>query len=115
MQNAPNVFGDTVGQVQVRLREISDGTGGWMTGDRDHLTVEQSAHLSAQLPTIVRGKARIPDPKDVARTVYRVLHRHISVGESEKVYNGLPAYIRKYWPARRVYGELETTAGKASR
>jgi uncharacterized protein (DUF2267 family) len=152
MQNAPNVFGETVTHAQSWLREISAELGGWMTDDyalqalraalhtlRDQLTVDQIAHLSAQLPMLIRGiyyeewvpsrtparerheavflnrvtpyfqgKQRMPDPKEVLRTVYRVLHHHISEGESEKIYNSLPADLKRYWPAQSVFGEIET-------
>ena len=106
---------------------------------RDQLTADQIAHLSAQLPVLIRGiyyeewvpaktparerheeiflnrvlpyfqgKARVPDPRDVPRAVYRVLHHHISEGESEKIYNSLPHDLKRYWPAQAVYGEIET-------
>lgn len=152
MQNSSHIFDESVGQTLRWLHEISAEMGGWMTNDyalqslraamhalRDQLSVDQSAHLSAQLPTLVRGLyyeewvpsqtpardrhesvflARIPpyfrgkerqvDPREVVRAVYTVLHRHISEGESEKVYNSLPKDIRRYWPAQSVYGEVET-------
>jgi uncharacterized protein (DUF2267 family) len=148
-----HLFDETVSQTKKWLREISAEMGGWMSDDyalqslraalhalRDQLSVDQSAHLSAQLPTLVRGiyyeewvpsqtpardrheevfltriapyfrgKERAVDPREVVRAVYTVLHRHVSEGESEKIYNSLPKDLRRYWPARNVYGEVITT------
>jgi uncharacterized protein (DUF2267 family) len=142
-----HLFSESVGQAQTWLREINEEMGGWMTDDyalqalraslhalRDQLTVDQSAHLSAQLPMLVRGiyyeewvpsqtpardrheevflervapyfrgKDRAVDPKDVVRAVFKVLHRHVSPGESEKLYKTLPKDLRRYWPAQSVY------------
>lgn len=98
---------------------------------RDQLTVEQSAHLSAQLPMVIRGiyyeewspaivpardrtgerflervshyfpdRDRTVDPGAVARAVFAVLDRHISPGESVKIFHVLPSGIKKLWPAR---------------
>lgn len=147
-----HVFAESAAQGQRWLHEISEAMGGWMGDDyalqalrsalhalRDQLTIEQSAHLSAQLPMILRGVyyeewspedvpardrneqrflSRIPpyfrgkehavDPGDVLRAVYTVLHRHISPGESEKIYDVLPREIKKYWPAQKVFGEVRT-------
>jgi uncharacterized protein (DUF2267 family) len=158
MQNTPHLFGETVGQTHTWLRQINDEMGGWMPDDyalqalraglhalRDQLTVDQAAHLSAQLPILVRGiyfeqwvpsqtpardrhedvflsriqpyfagKDRVVDSKAVVRAVFKVLHRHISEGESEKLYNALPKDIRRYWPAQRVFGEIETEMPSAT-
>ena len=152
MQNTPHLFGETFAQTQTWLHQIREELGGWMPDDyalqslraalhalRDQLTVDQSAHLSAQLPILIRGiyfeqwvpsatpardrheeiflsriqpyfagKERAVDAKDVVRAVFKVLHRHISEGESEKIYNTLPKDIRRFWPAQKVYGEIET-------
>ena len=154
MQNTPHLFGETVSQTQTWLHQISTELGGWMTDDyalqalraamhalRDQLTVDQSAHLSAQLPTLIRGiyyegwvpsqtpardrhdevflsrvmpyfrgKGHAVDPAEVVRAVFVVLHRHISEGESEKIYNSLPKDLRRYWPAQKVYGEIQAAA-----
>jgi uncharacterized protein (DUF2267 family) len=66
--NAPNVFGEPIAQAHTWLHEINAELGGWMSDDyalqalraglhtlRDQLTVDQVAHLSAQLPMLVRG------------------------------------------------------------
>jgi uncharacterized protein (DUF2267 family) len=94
---------------------------------RDRLTVEETAQLAAQLPTLVRGlyyegwdptgkplKQRhrdefldriseefrggeAIDPRRVARAAFAVLEMHISAGEIEDVKRVLPAEIRALW------------------
>jgi uncharacterized protein (DUF2267 family) len=93
---------------------------------RDRLSVEQAAALAAQLPLLVRGiyyegwhpagkplKERTKaeflapihdglrnlavDAESVARAVFRVLARHVSRGEVDKVKATLPADIRSLW------------------
>lgn len=94
---------------------------------RDRLTVDQSAHLSAQLPLLIRGlyfENWNPEPlpsrdrsiegfldrvrpsltgypdldlKDVVGAVFGVLKRHISWGEDEKVAKALPHEIATLW------------------
>jgi uncharacterized protein (DUF2267 family) len=95
---------------------------------RDRLTVEEVAHLGAQLPMLIRGfyyegwdptgkplrlrhkeqfLARIEqqfndddsiDPEVVARAVFFVLEHRVSEGEIEDVKQILPAEIRHLWP-----------------
>ena len=95
---------------------------------RDHLTVEDAAKLSAQLPLLVRGiyyegwhpagkplklrhqedflapialafrDSRDVRPEDVARAVFRVMSRHITEGELQHVALALPRPIRELWP-----------------
>lgn len=93
---------------------------------RDRLPVEVAAHLGAQLPLLIRGvyydqfqparqpvtchldefldevdewlaDARPTDPRDAVMAVFRVLSRHIPIGEIEKVQDTLPRDIRAYW------------------
>lgn len=94
---------------------------------RDHLPIEQSAHLSAQLPLLIRGlyfegwrpsqlprKDRTVDgflqplhdakfsgvgfaPVDIARRVFLVLETKISDGEIDDVKRSLPKPIRQLW------------------
>ena len=94
---------------------------------RDRLSPEQNAHLSAQLPTLIRGisyeawrpgegihvERRIElylaemqrelgnrselDPFDAARTVYTVVQRHVSEGEIVKLTATLPHQLRILW------------------
>lgn len=96
---------------------------------RDRLTVEQAAHLGAQLPTLVRGvfyeawrpagkpvdihstrefcdhiAAELPSdfPRDalsIARAVFDLLFRELDPGESAKLVDGLPVPLRHLWPA----------------
>ena len=95
---------------------------------RDRLTVEEVAHLGAQLPMLVRGfyyegwdptgkplrvrhkeqfLARIEqefrgddhlDSERVARAVFTVLAKRVTEGEIEDVKHVLPAEIRELWP-----------------
>ena len=96
---------------------------------RDRLQPELAAHLAAQLPLLVRGAyydlyepAKQPtdlntaqefveevadwladirpvDPKLAIAAVFKVLGRHVSAGEIEKVRHALPESIRDLWPA----------------
>src|SRR5438067_5265966 len=94
---------------------------------RDRLTVNLAAHLGAQLPLLVRGvyydqfePSRMPtefrsreefiaevaewlsdtrpvDPVEAIRSVFRVLSRHISEGQINKVRDALPKSLRQMW------------------
>lgn len=94
---------------------------------RDRLTVEEAAALGAQLPMLVRGfyyegwhpsgkplKERKKeaflapiaqafrddpdvDPEKVTRAVFRVLAKHVTPGEINKVRQALPAELRELW------------------
>ncbi len=95
---------------------------------RDRLPVDNVAHLAAQLPMLIRGiyyegwhPAGTPVPehsqdeflahvtdaflfdvnahsKTIAQAVFKVLERHVTPGEIEKVKSALPAGIRALWP-----------------
>jgi uncharacterized protein (DUF2267 family) len=95
---------------------------------RDRLTVEEVAHLGAQLPMLIRGvyyegwdptgkpvpERRVEafllriaqqfaddplaDPEPIARGVFRMLARRVSDGEIEDIKHVLPASIRELWP-----------------
>lgn len=95
---------------------------------RDRLPLELAAHLGAQLPLLVRGAyyagfdptkmptdwhtaeefqqhvaARLKDARSVGASdaidaVFRVLDRHLSAGQVDKVYRALPKSIRGLWP-----------------
>ena len=94
---------------------------------RDRLTINLAAHLGAQLPLLVRGvyydqfePGKMPseyrsreefvaevaewlrdtkpvDPEEAIRSVFRVLSRHISEGQVEKVCDTLPKSLRQLW------------------
>jgi uncharacterized protein (DUF2267 family) len=95
---------------------------------RDRVTVEEAAHLGAQLPMLIRGfyyegwdptdkplKIRHKDqfldhirqelrgtdpidPEGTARAVFMVLSNRVSEGEIENVKRMLPSEIRELWP-----------------
>ncbi|MDJ0977556.1 MAG: DUF2267 domain-containing protein [Erythrobacter sp.] len=95
---------------------------------RDHLPLELTAHLGAQLPMIVRGTfydkfdptglpkqehgaddfltsisdglhgSRGVDPREAVHSVFGVLDRHLSRGQIDKVIRSLPRGIRAMWP-----------------
>jgi uncharacterized protein (DUF2267 family) len=99
---------------------------------RDRLTVEETAHLGAQLPMLIRGfyyegwdptgkpvKARHReqflerirehfrddervDPELVAAAVFMVLASRVTEGEIEDVLHVLPSEIRDLWPVEAV-------------
>jgi uncharacterized protein (DUF2267 family) len=94
---------------------------------RDRLPVDEAAHLSAQLPMLLRGvffegwhpaSTPVPvrskdeflsslasafsrddfaDPERIAEIVFGVLSRHVSDGEIDKVRSILPKEIRELW------------------
>jgi uncharacterized protein (DUF2267 family) len=95
---------------------------------RDRLTVEQSAHLTAQLPLLVRGLyydqwhpaggpskerheddflsrvsagltgIRPLDVRDTTQSVLRVLSHHVTGGQIQKITDALPVDIRALFP-----------------
>jgi uncharacterized protein (DUF2267 family) len=95
---------------------------------RDRLTVEEVAHLGAQLPMLIRGfyydgwspagkplrerhKAEFLDyisryfrddptidAEQLARAVFTVMETRVTAGEIEDVKQILPAEIRELWP-----------------
>ena len=96
---------------------------------RDWIPVELAAHLGAQLPLLVRGlyydqwhptqkleRSRLQsefiervsegltnrkpvDSVQAIQAVFRVLTRHVSPGQAEKVRQALPEDVRSLWPA----------------
>jgi uncharacterized protein (DUF2267 family) len=103
---------------------------------RDRLTVEEVAHLAAQLPMLIRGfyyegwdptgkplkerhidefLARIDqeikpdgiDSEQAARAVFLVLANRISEGEIEDVEHLLPKEIRDLWPSKVNQGRRQ--------
>ena len=97
---------------------------------RDRLTVEQAAHLGAELPIIVRGlfydqwhpagkpekerraeefvarvgaelsNLRPVNAEQATRAVFTVINLHVSAGQVEKIRQSLPEDIRRLWPER---------------
>lgn len=96
---------------------------------RDRLTVDQAAHLAAQLPLLLKGVfydqwkpaeqplkyrseeeflSRVKDelgnpqwnPLRVSHAVFKVLEEQVTKGEIEKVKHELPPEIEKLWPQR---------------
>ncbi|AJD45541.1 DUF2267 domain-containing protein [Rhizobium sp. SEMIA 4085] len=95
---------------------------------RDKLSPDLAAHLGAELPLIVRGiyydqyrpsqmpdktrsrdeflervaeglkSIRPVDPAEAAKSVFRVLARHVDLGQSAKVRDALPKEIQALWP-----------------
>ncbi|ESX72472.1 MULTISPECIES: DUF2267 domain-containing protein [unclassified Mesorhizobium] len=95
---------------------------------RDRLQIGLAAKLGAELPLLVRGayydryrpadmpdktrsleeflqhiadelkSTRPVDPEDAVRSVFRVLARHIDLGQSAKVRDALPKEIQALWP-----------------
>ncbi len=95
---------------------------------RDRLTVDNAAHLAAQLPTLIRGiyyEGWVPldkptryrhkdeflaligsyfptlgniDVEGLTRGVFRVLSKHVGEGELKDVKQVLPEEIRELWP-----------------
>jgi uncharacterized protein (DUF2267 family) len=94
---------------------------------RDRLSINLAAHLGAQLPLLIRGvyydqfepgrmtgmsrsredfvgevaewlsDTRPVDPEEAIRSVFRVLSRHISEGQVNKVRDALPKSLRQMW------------------
>lgn len=133
------VFDKTIQSTNIWLDDIMDETGlerraAWnalgavLRAIRDQLPVDHSAHLSAQLPIMVRGTfydqwrpADVPDrirsreafldrvrgnmdpgpdvdPARATTAVMGAIARHIDDGEAEKVRETLPGGIRALWP-----------------
>lgn len=93
---------------------------------RERLTVEEAAHLAAQLPMMIRGlffegwrpggrrhtvrsresfleaierempHGRIP-PEVVARAVFHLLEKHVSEGQLDNVRHSLPHQVANLW------------------
>jgi uncharacterized protein (DUF2267 family) len=95
---------------------------------RDRLTVDETAHLAAQLPMFLKAlyydgwhPAHKPvkerskeeflehvrkafefdataDPEEITRAVFTVIANHVTAGEIDDVKHVLPAEIRELWP-----------------
>jgi len=108
---------------------------------RDRLSVDAAAHLSAQLPLLVRGvyydqyqpwrqpsdcatieaftaevakwlrDVRPVDPKTATRAVFGLLLHRLDPGQVAKIQNVLPASIRDFWQAIEVEWDLALANG----
>jgi uncharacterized protein (DUF2267 family) len=132
-----DVFDKTIQTAHIWLEEINEVIGpdrqlAWKVLSvvlqklRDRMPVELSAHLSAELPLIIRGvyydqftpsrqptdwnredfvaevargfsEIRPVDPQDAIRAVFMVLSRHIPKGQIAKVQQALPEDLRVMW------------------
>jgi uncharacterized protein (DUF2267 family) len=110
---------------------------------RDRLPVESAAHLSAELPLLIRGvyydqyqpakqpsrcrdmeefcaevqewlsDTRPTDARDAVQCVFRVLSRHIPEGQIRKVQDTLPQDMRQWW--RAIAADVAPPADKGER
>ena len=137
------VFDKTIQTTHIWLDEIIEDLGtdrhtAWhvmgavLHSLRDRLPLDLSAHLSAELPLIVRGayfdgwrpsKEGLKERSlaeflervsnglagtkpigsvDAVRSVFAVLERHLAKGQAMKVCNALPEEVRALWPQRAV-------------
>jgi uncharacterized protein (DUF2267 family) len=136
----PDILDTTVQQAHEWLRDIMDEMGwqdrhrayqalrGTLHALRDHLTIDEGAQLSAQLPLLIRGiyyegwdPSRVPvrerhreqflghvaeafkgtrpvNPEHMAQAVLKVLARRITAGEAEDVRRMLPGELQTLWP-----------------
>ena len=142
-----DVFDKTLQITHIWLDEIIEDLGtdrhtAWhvlgavMRSLRDRLPPGLSAHLSAELPLLVRGSyfehwrpgqedlkmrslaqflERVSDglagtkpigSLDAVRSVFAVLERHLEHGQAENVRQALPEEIRALWPDGHERGRL---------
>ena len=138
------VFDDTLQKTNTWLKEIMETLGpdrrraytamrAVLHCLRDRLTIDEAAHLGAQLPMLVRGiyfegwrpagkpeKIRSRDeflaglahkfenvrpinPEDAARAVFQTIEHHVDSGEIADVIQSLPQEIRALWPRHTQY------------
>jgi uncharacterized protein (DUF2267 family) len=138
--SGPDIFDSTVHQAHQWLQDVMHEMGwqdrqraylalrGTLHALRDHLTVDEAAQLSAQLPMLIRGlyfegwdPSRVPvrerhreqflghvaeafrgtrpvNAEHMARAVLKVLARRITAGEAEDVRRMLPDDLKALWP-----------------
>ncbi len=134
------VFDKTLQETNIWLKELMDELGpdrqrayhalrAVLHALRDRLTVDHAAHLSAQLPMLVRGiyfegwhPAHKPNlersrdeflehiqrnmhgvepmnPEAAARAVFGVIERHVAGGEVRHIKESLPKPLQALWPS----------------
>jgi uncharacterized protein (DUF2267 family) len=139
-----DVFDETLQKTNLWLKEIETELGPDRSRSyqalravlhclRDRLSVDQAAHLAAQLPMLIRGiyyeayrpagkpektrsreeflahvmryfrNVRPIGPDDATRAVFGALGRHCDPGEIREVIEALPADIRMLWPDHERY------------
>jgi uncharacterized protein (DUF2267 family) len=137
------VFDQTLQKTNIWLKEIMEHLGpdrqrayhalrAVLHTLRDRLTVEEAAHLSAQLPLLIRGiyfegwhpahkptkerakqefldqvAARLKgvepiNPETATRAVLEVLERNIDRAEAVQVRHMLPKALQELWPGERA-------------
>lgn len=133
------VFDKTLQETNIWLKEIMEEIGpdrqrayhamrAVLHALRDRLTVDQTAHLSAQLPMLIRGvffegwhpagtptKERTQEdflehvgaglqgiepinPQVATRAVFGTIGRHVTPGQVEHIQDALPKAVRSLWP-----------------
>lgn len=134
------VFDDTIQKTNIWLKEISETLGrdnrrlayralrAVLHALRDRMTVEEAAHLSAELPMLVRGifyeqyrptdmPAKIRDqqefldtinreiadateltPQEAAKAVFLCLNTHVNPDQARHVRDMMHGSIRQLWP-----------------
>ena len=141
--NGLEVFDRTLQITHIWLDEIIEDLGtdrqtAWrvlgavLRALRDRLPPGLSAHLSAELPLLVRGSyfeqwrpgeetlklrslaeflervslglahGKPIGSLDATRAVFAVLGRHLDPGQVDKVSHALPADLRAFWPKREI-------------
>ena len=142
------VFDETLQLTNTWLKEIMDELGpdrqrayhalrAVLHALRDRLVLDEAAHLSAQLPMLVRGiffegwrpvanpskersreefvaevakglqNIRPIDPEDAIHAVFATLARHVTGGEIRDVIQMLPKDIQRLWPREARQGAAE--------
>jgi uncharacterized protein (DUF2267 family) len=141
-QNRPEVLSRSVQETDIWLKELTEemrlnnpnqaygALRGVLHALRDRLTVDEAAHLAAQMPDMVRGiyydgwkPAALPnnirtrnefienvrervrghselDPNFAIQCVFRLLERKIEAGQIRKIVDQLPPELREFWPER---------------
>jgi uncharacterized protein (DUF2267 family) len=148
----PAVFSSTVQEADIWLKTLCEemrtdnantayaALRGVLHELRDRLTIDEAAHLSAQLPMLIRGlfyegwkpsvtptkvrtvrefldgvRDKAPghdelDPNRATQCVFQLLSSRIAPGEINQVIQMLPKELRTLWPARQQGDNLGQAA-----